>query len=175
MHTPHLNRYWGPYETFSYCYYPPNLPLSVDTVKDGKKWIMGVSAIDLPEHGTIMPDVKKVFSMPLIVPPVRNKQYARYGKIFSELWNLAEKSICECKKIFIIGYSFPDTDTVSRDMFRRAIYKNKEIEKFVIINPNSDRIVSILTKDFGVDASKIITKAAGFDIRLLENSKILDI
>jgi len=45
------NRCWGPYEPFSYCYYPPNLPIVRDDKESGMSNISILSAIDLQEHG----------------------------------------------------------------------------------------------------------------------------
>lgn len=164
------DRYWGPYQPFSYCYYPPNLPLSIDTIRKGYKLIRAVSAIDLPEHGKVVVDENKVYSMPLIVPPVRNKQYARYGKIFSELWEHAENAISQCKHLYLIGYSFPETDVVAKNMFKKAISKNQKLEKIIIINPNPERINTILTKDFAVNVSKVIVRSKRYDGKIFEHT-----
>lgn len=150
----YINRYWGPYKPFSYCYYPPNLPLVAYT-KPGKRLVMVVSAFDLHEHGKIDDNVKDVFSMPLLVPPIRNKQYKKYGKIFNTLWDLAEKSIEHCNELYIIGYSFPKTDIASKEMFKKALVKNKMINKIIIINPNPKNIEDIFLKELKIDNSKV--------------------
>jgi hypothetical protein len=168
------NRYWGPYDAFSYCYYPPNLPLSIDTKKKGYKLISFLSAYDLPEHGKIVQDVNTVYSMPLIVPPIRNKKYMRYGKIFSRLWGRAETAISKCRQLYLIGYSFPDTDTVSKNMFKKAISQNKGIDKIVIINPSPQRIENILVNEFGINPSKIKVRAECFKAGISDAGRILD-
>jgi hypothetical protein len=149
------NRCWGKYEPFSYCYYPPDLPLSLDTVSKGKQLIRIVSAYDLPENGKIVAGETTVYSMPLIVPPVRNKQFTKYGKIFADLWGRAEIAISECSYLYLIGYSFPDTDIESRNMFRRALERNNNIDKIIVLNPNPQRIEEVLTGCFNISSSKI--------------------
>jgi hypothetical protein len=106
-YTTYKGRYWGPYEPFCYCYYPPNLPLFRDDVRPGYKSIGVVFAPHLPEHGQVTIGEKDVYSMPLIVPPLHNKQYDIFGHIFSDLWVNAESAISKCVKLYIIGYSFP--------------------------------------------------------------------
>jgi hypothetical protein len=129
------NRYWGPYEPFSYCYYPPNLPITAD-VEPGYRLVRITNSFNLPDHGKIVYDANDVLSMPLIVPPVRNKQYSVYGNIFSTLWNLAEESLNNCDQLYIIGYSFPKTDMAAKEMFKKALEKNTSIDKIIIIDPN---------------------------------------
>lgn len=167
------NRYWGPYKPFSYCYYPPNLPVTRDNKEPGRANIRIVSAIDLPEHGKIVINEKDIFSMPLIVPPVRNKQYKRYGRIFSTLWKLAEESISKCDQLYIIGYSFPKTDIATREMFKNAIKRNVSIEKIVIINPQPRNIKHLFLNEFNVKASKLEIREKKFGVPLTYKEKLL--
>ncbi len=166
------NRYWGPYEPFSYCYYPPNLPLQDDTPK-GRTSVRILSAIDLPEHGKVVVGDRAVFSMPLIVPPVRNKQYNRYGKIFSILWSRAEAEISRCKELYIIGYSFPDTDIVSRSLFDKALRANTVLQRVVIVNPYPKRVQALFLNEFKVPSSKIVVRAECFDVPITGSKKLL--
>lgn len=148
------NRYWGPYNPFSYCYYPPNLPLSADE-EPGQLLVRITSAFNLPDHGKIVYDATDVLSMPLIVPPVKNKQYGVYGEIFSALWALAKESLENCKQLYIIGYSFPKTDIVAKEMFQKALENNTSIEKIIIINPNPINIKEIFLNEFKINNLKI--------------------
>ena len=116
------DRYWGSYEPFSYCYYPPNLPIDRDNIENGHTAIRIVSACDLPEHGRTVVGGKEVYSIPMIVPPVRNKQYERYGIIFISLWEKSREVLSQCKQLFIIGYSFPKTDIETKKVFSECLY-----------------------------------------------------
>ena len=167
------NRYWGPYEPFSYCYYPPNLPIVRDDREPGKSIISMVSAIDLPEHGETVINDPNVYSMPLIVPPVRNKQYQRYGKIFSILWGLATDSIELCRLLYIIGYSFPETDIATQRMFSEALKRNKVLEKIIIINPHPENIFELFTSGFGIEKSKIELRKQKFEVSHVHQGALL--
>jgi hypothetical protein len=148
-------RYWGPYEPFSYCYYPPNLPLNSDDCSPGYKSFRILVAPDQPDHGKTIIDDHAVYSMPLIVPPIRNKQYARYGKIFSDLWEAASNALLSCNELYIIGYSFPTTDQASKDMFQNALALNKKLMKIVIWNPFPDDIYHLLVEEMKIPPSII--------------------
>lgn len=167
------DRYWGPYEPFCYCYYPPNLPLFRDDIMPGYVNIKAVIAPDLPEHGQVTVGEKDVYSMPLIVPPLREKRYDIFGQILSDLWVNAESAISKCMKLYIIGYSFPDTDVLARTMFGRALQRNGSLEKIIVINPNPDRIESLLTKEFGVKQSILEIRREKFQVPSIGSKSIL--
>jgi hypothetical protein len=166
-------RYCGPYEPFSYCYYPPNLPIVRDDVEEGYVGIRMLSAVDLPEHGKYTIGEKDVFSMPLIVPPVRNKQYQRYGEIFSTLWKISNDSLCQCEELYIIGYSFPNTDTATRKMFKEGLSKNTNLRKVIIINPYPEDIKKTFTNEFKIRPERIEVRKERFEIGYSHNGGIL--
>lgn len=167
------NRYWGPYEPFSYCYYPPDLPCERDDTPKDYINARIVCAPDLPEHAKNTIGEKSVFSMPLIVPPVRDKQYLRYGKIFSDLWGKASDALWKCEELYIIGYSFPQTDYVAKNLFRESLKKNKKLRRVVIWNPYPQNLEQLFVEDFGIDKTKIKVKAEKFDPLKKPNSRIL--
>jgi hypothetical protein len=134
------NRYWGPYEPYSYCYYPPDLPCQRDDTPPDYIGVRFLCAPDLPDHAKFYIDDKSVYSMPLIVPPVKDKQYLRYGEIFSVLWDKASTALSETEELYVIGYSFPQTDYVAKDLFREALKQNKNIKKIVIWNPSPSNV-----------------------------------
>lgn len=146
------DRYWGSYEPFSYCYYPPNLPGYNKASKKGYKIIRIAPASDINEAEAV--EDSNIYSIPLIIPPIRNKQYGRYGKIFSELWTRAEKAISECQKLYVVGYSFPNTDLSVKEMFKRALTL-ADIDQIIIINPSPERARDIFVNEFGNDPSKV--------------------
>jgi hypothetical protein len=166
-------RYWGPYEPFSFCYYPPNLPVSRDDIKEGHISGRILCAPDLPEHGKYVLGDKTVFSMPLIVPPVRNKQYERYGAIFSTLWSISKETLHLCKELFVIGYSFPITDIATREMFRDGLRENRFLDKVVIINPNPDSIKDLFINEFGIKSSKIEVRKERFEVQYSHKGQLL--
>ena len=149
------NRYWGPYEPYSYGYYPPDLPCLADRIPPKTVRVRRVCAPDLRDHGEVIANDKSVFSMPLIVPPVRDKQYLRYGRVFSALWERAGVALSECEELYIIGYSFPSTDTVSRNLFSEALRVNTQIKKVVIWNPYPDSVTNLCVDVFGMKRDMI--------------------
>jgi len=167
------NRYWGPYEPYSYCYYPPDLPCERDDTPSDYIGARILCAPDLPEHAKVTIDEKTVYSMPLIIPPIRDKQYFRYGKIFSDLWRKASEALLECEELYVIGYSFPPTDHVARDLFREALKKNSNLRKVVIWNPYPKDLEKLFTDDFGIDKQKIHIKTEIFDPLKESTSRIL--
>lgn len=167
------DRYWGPYEPFSYCYYPPNLPVTRDDIQKDHMAMRVVSAFDLPEHGKIVDNDKNVYSIPLIVPPVRNKQYARYGQIFANLWRYAEMAISRCQELYVIGYSFPQTDWASKNMFANVLKRNRILDRVVIMNPHPESIEQLFVNEFKIEASKIIVRAERFDVPISDTSTFL--
>jgi hypothetical protein len=56
-------------------------------------------------------------SMPLIIPPVREKCYELFGSLFENLWQQAGEALQVCDEIVMIGYSFPRTDLRSHTFF----------------------------------------------------------
>jgi len=167
------DRYWGPYNPFSYCYYPPDLPVIRDNTSPDYVNVHILSAIDLPDHGKAQIDDKNVYSMPLIVPPVKDKRYLRYGKLLSTLWGKAQISLENCDELYIIGYSFPTTDIVSKQLFKDAIAKNKKLKYVVIINPFTKKIDELFNQEFEFNNSKLILKKEKFDPLKSPTSKIL--
>lgn len=166
-------RYWGPYEPYSYCYYPPNLPCQRDDTPPNRTNVTMVLAPDLHEHIKVVIDDKNVYSMPLIVPPVKNKQYLRYGTIFSSLWQKASMALSECEELFIIGYSFPPSDIISKELFRESMKANMNMKKVVIWNPHPDNVEDIFINDFGVKKHRIQIKSYKFDPHKSPQSKVL--
>lgn len=131
-------RYIGGFEPYSYGYYPPNLDFPGRPTPDGFS-IVGLrlktpwrAEGDAPDSGLV--------SMPLIIPPVKDKSYEFFGELFKGLWSRAEEAIFEADEIVIIGYSFPRTDTQSVELFRRALARRSAPPKFAILDPNAPEI-----------------------------------
>ena len=169
------NRYWGPYQPFSYCYYPPDLPVIRNDTPPDRLNVRILSAIDFPEHGKTTIGDKDVYSMPLIVPPMKDKQYLRYGKVFSTLWERAKTALEDCEELYIIGYSFPPTDLVSKSLFRDALRRSKKLNYVVILNPYPEKIEELFVNDFKINQSKFIIKKEKFDPLKSPTSKILSL
>jgi hypothetical protein len=76
-----------------------------------------------------------------IVPPSWNKSDPEVQK----LWNIACEELTNAKRIIIIGYSFPETDTYVKSLLAIALNKNKILQNIYFINPNKDRVQEACT------------------------------
>lgn len=74
---------------------------------------------------------------PLIIPPVPEKPITR-ASIFSFLWTLAFEYLHEARRIVLVGYSCPATDTLAQAMFCHL--KARRAEEVVIVDPNPEII-----------------------------------
>lgn len=146
-------RYMEGYQPFSYGYYPPNL--FVDSIKppSGRVIVSTIMRTGFNPKGKA--SSQGIISMPLIITPIKNKEYDKYGQLYDNLWNRAEEKIINANKIIIAGYSFPITDTRSRNLFQKAFSKRNNIPEIVIINPNPENIIEMLNNNFGIPIEKI--------------------
>ena len=148
-------RYMEGYEDFSMGYYPPNIPLDKYTQEIPEDHL---GARHIFRNG-INPKGKSseegIESMPVIIPPVKNKSYDFYGDLFPTIWNKAEEILSQAETIYILGYSFPVTDTSSSELFKKAFIKRNTIPNIVIVNPKPDEIAHKFKSEFGIPEHKI--------------------
>lgn len=131
-------RYMPGFEPYSYGYYPPNLDIPGRPAPEGYT-IVGMrmrapwrAEGEAPEGGLV--------SMPLIIPPVKHKSYDFFGDLFKTLWSSAEDAISKADEVVIIGYSFPQTDVQSVELFQRAMGRRESPPAIVILDPNAAEI-----------------------------------
>jgi hypothetical protein len=96
--------------------------------------------------------------MPLMVPPTQYKLYEEFAHIIDPLWELALESLSNSKNVFLIGYSLPQTDTRSLEMFRDADLAGRP--NWFVVNPYPDSIIERLVKEVGIDQNRIHVEAA---------------
>lgn len=146
-------RYMKGYEDFSYGYYPVNLPMEGIPLPKGHLLTRTILRTgnnpkgESEDHG--------LTSIPLIIPPVKNKTYDYYGTLFTSLWEKAQQAITNASQIVIIGYSFPETDYKSDQLFRRAFSDRNDFPEIVVIDPFPEKIVERFTLDLGIPIEKI--------------------
>lgn len=162
-------RFQGPYEPFSYFYYPPNIldDIELDENKENVMFKAGVlnqpktqkiyetifgQKLDIPQRVKLE---SGIVTMPLLIPPVRDKKYTLFANLFVELWSIAKQEIINANEIIIIGYSFPKTDTKTIELFQKAFCEKKELPKIIIVNPEPDGIVELFKMNFGIPMSNI--------------------
>lgn len=141
-------RYSEGYENYSYGYYPVNLPLEGKSAPEGMLFVS--SSFKSPFMKEPTSSDKGLVSIPLIIPPVKKKEYNSFGNLFTSLWEKAEKELSEASEIYIIGYSFPKTDYRSSELFKKAFLKRTNMPKIIIVNPNPELIVERFKYDFGI-------------------------
>ena len=161
-------RFIAGYEPFSYGYYPPNIPDD-----NGQRATNDMSFVSIsqkrPDLGGGVSGRSGLTSMPLIIPPVRHKQYDDFGDLYPQLWSQAEKALTQADSIALIGYSFPATDLRSQDLFRSAFANRKRLPRVTIINPEPDAIVTRFKAEFGIPAELLDVRKA-----YLEPSALID-
>lgn len=146
-------RYMEGYASFSYGYYPPNIP---DKGKSAGKGRVIVSITQrTPWRPKVEGDKSGLISMPLIIPPVKQKHYDMFGKLFSRLWGKAEEALRKAEHIIIIGYSFPITDLQSNELFIKAFMGRRSIPRISIIDPNPQIIADKFKYSFGIPTEKL--------------------
>lgn len=143
-------RYMEGYEDFSMGYYPPNIPSEKykNEIPEGHIGMRWVSRNGINPKGKSPSD--GIESMPVIIPPVKNKSYDFYGDLFPSLWEKAEDILSKAETIYVLGYSFPATDIPSSDLFKSAFCRRRNIPNVVIVNPNPEEIVHKFKFEFGI-------------------------
>lgn len=146
------NRSKSGYAPFSYYYYPPDIPLPPNNIDANEQIItqgMNMNFSGTEFYTTISSGTDKTTSMPLIIPPVKNKDYSIVGGIFEKLWEDALYLLCQASKIYIIGYSFPITDTKSWDLIKKTQEMKNQPLTIEIVNPFPDELAKRFYETFG--------------------------
>lgn len=155
-------RYMGGYVPLTYGYYPPNLRNVPGRAAPEGHVILQVRPRFpwMPEGGA---DDAGLVSMPLIIPPVREKSYVLFGSLFERLWLQAEQALQACDEIIVIGYSFPRTDLRSNTLFTQAFMKRTSIPRVTVIDPNPERATGKFKIDLGIPDTHLRVISAPFE------------
>jgi len=70
--------------------------------------------------------------MPVIVPPALGK--SAHDEPIPTQWREAIHALARARHLWIIGYSFPDTDVFMPRLLRQGLGDNQDLEKVVIVN-----------------------------------------
>ncbi|MDA6066806.1 hypothetical protein OH214_06665 [Idiomarina abyssalis] len=147
-------RYMGGYEELSYGYYPPNI-LDDPGKKIDDGYVLVRARVKFPWVPEGTSDNSGLVSIPLIIPPVKEKNYHRYGTLFEDLWRNAQTGIENASHIIIIGYSFPRTDLKSNKLFLDAFLNRKDIPFVTILDPAPELIAEKFKMEFGIPESHL--------------------
>lgn len=158
----YAGRYMENYVPLTYGYYPPNL-LDVPgrTAMDGYMFFQLRSKFPWMPEGES--DDEGLVSMPLIIPPVRHKSYGFFGNLFDDIWLSAQRALTNCDELVIVGYSFPETDIRSNELFIKAFSARSSIPSVKVIDPNPRRVLDKLRLDYGIPDTSIQVAAETFE------------
>ena len=70
----------------------------------------------------------------LMVPPIQGKDDAYVHPIFGILWADAMRKLKEASRVVFIGYSLPQMDSLSIQLFRTALWERKGVRVVVVNN-----------------------------------------
>ena len=154
-------RYMAGYQAFSYGYYPPNI---LDD--NGKALEKGHVLVHFtpryPGKPKGMAGKRGLVSMPLIIPPVKEKRYDSFGSLFTNIWAKAEDTLARADTIAVIGYSFPQTDHRSIRLFRDAFMRRKTTPYVKIVDPNPFPVAERFRNEFGIPSDHVAVFADYF-------------
>ena len=164
-------RYLPGYQDLSYGYYPPNLPIRGKPAPEGHLLAKFLQRTPFTPKGSS--DKSGLVSMPLIIPPVKHKNYSMFGQLFENLWRQAETELVLADRIVVLGYSFPVTDIRTTLLFEQAFMKRDTVPTIVIVNPSPDAIVDLFSIKFGIPTTSIVVHrefmTESFDFMKLRN------
>lgn len=86
-------------------------------------------------------EIYKDISMPYIIPPVLDKSIFYNNPDMQALWHKAHNILSQADEIYIIGFSFPQTDIAVKFLFQSALKENSA-KIYVINNSTKDEILS---------------------------------
>jgi len=90
----------------------------------------------------------RVNPAPVIVPPTWNK--TEYHSNLANVWSQAAQELSEAVNIFVIGYSFPETDSFFRYLYALGTISSNRIKNFWVFNPDgSGEVDSRFSKIIG--------------------------
>lgn len=72
---------------------------------------------------------------PVIVPPTWSK--TQYHDKISPVWKAAAEALAGARNIFIIGYSFPESDSFFRFLLSLGLESTTRVRRFWVFNPDS--------------------------------------
>lgn len=80
---------------------------------------------------------------PILIPPLCNKEEQLREPIYQRnllpLWKKANAALSSAKKLIIIGYSFPPTDSLTKKIFREAFSKNR-LKELIVVSLDEEAI-----------------------------------
>jgi hypothetical protein len=92
------------------------------------------------------PDLNGWYVDPILITPTLHKEEFLYdpvyGRVFAHVWQKAKEALCNCRKLIVIGYSFPPTDFLTKKLFLEA-FSEHAIEELVVVNPDTSIVQKV--------------------------------
>jgi hypothetical protein len=140
----YLLKLHGSLNWFRYLPFTPNQYMQEQQVKKAyeerkQRIILGEVAHPILA-GYLPPNKDQLYIEPLIITPIIYKDVyledrELYGRVFAGLWKKAESSLRNCKRLAVIGYSFPATDFLTKKLFLESFVDTK-LDELIIVSPD---------------------------------------
>ncbi|WP_372574970.1 hypothetical protein [Ruegeria jejuensis] len=157
----HDGRYMGGYVPLTYGYYPPNLT-DVPSRSAPEGYLIVKTQPRMPWMPKGEAGKEGLPSMPLLIPPVKDKSYQFFGTLFDTLWQQASAALQDCDEVLVIGYSFPRTDHKSFDVFKAAFSRRTSLPGVTIVDPYPARPRDVFRLELGIPDSHLRVLAEPF-------------
>jgi len=95
--------------------------------------------------------------IPLMVPPTKYKLYDEFSHVIDPLWEQAREGMLNSEKIYIIGYSLPETDHRSIDLVRDVAAKAGP--NWIVVNPDPTPVCNRLIHSADVSEEMVEAEA----------------
>ncbi len=90
---------------------------------------------------------------PLIVPPTWNK--SDYHKVMLPVWRTAVEELESAENIFVIGYSFPQSDAFFHHLYGLGSLSEKPLRRFWVFNPDTETVEGRFRRLLGTGVHRI--------------------
>lgn len=92
------------------------------------------------------PSLHNLYIHPLIITPILHKdkflEDQLYSRLLKPLWKKAKDALSCCKKLVVIGYSFPPTDFMTKRLFLEAFSTNT-LDELIVVNPQKAAVTKV--------------------------------
>ena len=142
--------YPGPLMDYSGAFSEAKLGLHLLKMHGSANWLVcsrckDVIYVRVPQEAEISraksqpcPRCRQLSLLPFIVPPTWNKGIEE--KFIRPVWHKALEELMSAGRLFIVGYSLPDSDQFFKYLLGLALARNNEISEIYVVNP-SDEVI----------------------------------
>jgi hypothetical protein len=109
-----------------------------------------------PRSSTSLVEFPGGWLLPLVIPPIYNKNPLIDKGIIRSVWESARQDLINAETIIMFGYSMPPADGMARLLIRRSLAVNTNSLEISCINPQAD-IENDIRESLGVPVVKRFT------------------